>query len=149
MGKINTQDDFYKRLQVQDNGCIEYTGFKNPLGYGIFSYQKKHWLAHRLAMVLKGYDLKDLLVCHTCDNPCCCNTEHLFLGTQADNNKDRTVKGRTAKGSNAGKAVLTETQVLAIRNSTLSAKQLAQQFMIHEQTIYAIRNGRSWAWLQK
>lgn len=38
-----------------------------------------------------------LSVCHTCDNPRCCNLDHLFLGTHAENMADAARKGKFAK----------------------------------------------------
>jgi len=79
----------------EDDDCWEWQGDKNAGGYGRFSLHGKKVLAHRFALL--GYDVllpKQLLgfnklVCHKCDNPACCNPNHLYRGTQTDNMKDR------------------------------------------------------------
>lgn len=38
--------------------------------------------------------IKGLVVRHTCDNPGCCNPDHLLLGTHADNVSDKYERGR-------------------------------------------------------
>jgi len=54
--------------------------------------------AHRVAYTLKKGPTNDLEVCHTCDNPPCCNPAHLFLGTHKENMDDRDKKGRQVVG---------------------------------------------------
>lgn len=56
---------------------------------------KRSLLAHRLAYAITyGPIGNGLLVCHKCDNPICVRPDHLFIGTQSDNQRDRVAKGR-------------------------------------------------------
>lgn len=75
------------------------------------------FMTHRVAYFLgHGIHPGNLCVCHRCDNPKCCNPDHLFLGTQIDNLEDMISKGRKALGERVNFAKLTSDQVLRIRD---------------------------------
>jgi len=75
--------------------CIEWTGARHRFGYGDLRIGGKLYRAHRLAWEREhGPIPAGMSVLHRCDNPPCYNVDHLFLGTQADNNRDMAAKGR-------------------------------------------------------
>lgn len=80
--------------------CWEWQGTRmKTRGYGRISIRGVLYAAHRLAYEMaKGPIPADLFVCHSCDNPPCCNPAHLFLGTALDNNRDAQGKGRSSRG---------------------------------------------------
>jgi len=70
--------------------------------YGMFYYgkrfRKRRDYAHRVAWgIYKGKIPEGMHVLHNCDNPACVNPDHLFLGTHADNMKDKGDKGRAPR----------------------------------------------------
>ena len=98
----NTVADIKSKLDkcVPTNGpletpCLVWPFGKNGSWYGSVCVGGKVWCAHRLAWVVRfGEPESGLRCCHKCDNRACCNTEHMFLGTDADNVKDMLGKGR-------------------------------------------------------
>lgn len=61
--------------------------------------KKRRHNAHRIAWALTHGDAPpDKFVCHSCDDPRCCNPAHLWLGTAGENNRDRHAKGRSRGG---------------------------------------------------
>ena len=77
-----------------ETGCHVWTSTLAKGGYGRVLVS-----AHRLAWELAHGPIPEgMLVLHKCDNPPCCNPEHLFIGTVADNMADKTRKKRARNG---------------------------------------------------
>ena len=74
--------------------CIEWQGYCQEDGYGYVGKDGRYWLAHRLAWTEAYGPIPDgQVVRHRCDNPPCVRLDHLELGTQADNVRDRDTRG--------------------------------------------------------
>jgi hypothetical protein len=85
-----------QQSSVPKGAAWKWTGCVRPDGYGQFSFNKRRWIASRLAYELyTGRLLGDLRACHTCDNPSCVNPRHIFAGTDKDNAQDRERKLRS------------------------------------------------------
>lgn len=129
--------------------CWGWSGHTSK-GYGVLTTAPhKQEKAHRFSYELHhGPVPRGKQVCHTCDNPPCCNPAHLFVGTQRDNTTDMMEKGRngyrTHLGVDHGMAKLTEDAVRTIRQSTGAARIMAARFKVSESTIYMIRGGHIW-----
>ena len=151
----STEELFHEKLGPKDpvTGCIEWIGSRDKGNYGHGRLRLKNggkmYQAHRLAWELKHGPIPDgLCVLHRCDNPPCCNTDHLFLGTKADNNADRDAKGRCAKGERSGNSKLTTSDVIAIRRRVAAGerqKDLAKEFSVPTSAICNICNRKRWA----
>ncbi len=128
--------------------CWEWRGYRHPSGYGVLSKGPRgggFTQAHRVSFEYFRGPIQDgKIVCHHCDNPGCVNPNHLFVGTIAENTKDRDLKNRQAKGERSARAVLTEDQVREIRASSLSLRKLAAIYGVGHSAISEVRLRKTW-----
>ncbi len=142
---------FWSRVDKRgDDECWLWTRGKSEDGYGRVAFRGKITNAHRVAYILThNVQLERTVhVCHSCDNPPCCNSKHLWLGSAKDNGADRHRKGRSPshRGVLHGRAKLTEAQVYAIRSSR-GTKRFVDEYGVDRTTIQKIRRGQRWTHL--
>lgn len=151
------KEAFWSKVDVLENTslCWEWKGAKKTKGYGNCRINNKYYIAHRIAFWLVNGDFPcNFVVCHTCDNPSCCNPHHLMLGSQKSNFMDLLIKTRKHQintslfGSNNINSKLTENDVKEIRTlySTNKAnqKELADKYNVTPSTIGSIVRNESW-----
>lgn len=77
------------------NECWEWNGHRSTSGYGYKCIRRKLTMTHRLAFAwANGPIPPGMFVLHKCDNPPCCNPDHLYLGTAKDNARDMYARKR-------------------------------------------------------
>ncbi len=151
MSRDTTKLRLLSGFEKNNNDCWVWLGAKQPTGYGLLwvSNTKKYEKTHRLSYKFFHGKIPDgICVCHKCDNPSCINPEHLFLGTHADNASDKISKGRQKIGSQHGRAILKENQILKIRETYKGEygqlSELAKKYHVTPQSISAIVNRKNW-----
>lgn len=87
------------RVDQKPWGCWLWTGATHERGYGRMRWHGKVSGAHRVAYeVFRGEHLKpSQMVLHRCDEPRCINPDHLYLGDQGDNMRDRIERNRVPR----------------------------------------------------
>lgn len=142
---------FRSRVQVRGlDDCWDWQGRIDKDGYGDFTLNSIHYQVSRVAYFLQiGIDPKKSYVCHTCDNPICCNPAHLWLGTTQNNTQDKVDKGRCAnnKGIKNPGVKLTEAKVRRIRiefNKGMNQCALGRKYNVTHQMIHRIVKRKNW-----
>ena len=156
------EEKLLNNKQIDENGCWNWTGAKispknSKFRYGCIAVGNgKTELVHRLSYQFWiGEIPKGFFVCHKCDNPACFNPDHLFVGTNTDNMRDKVKKGRSYTGNHKGEnnagSKLTEKQVVKVKKyltkkgMTVDAtKYAAKKLGVSYSGIADIRDGKTW-----
>ena len=138
----NEHKRFWEKVRKTET-CWEWTSPLNYCGRGFIRIYGKNMQAHRAAYILLKGEIPDgMCVLHTCDNPSCVNPDHLYLGTQKQNARDREKRGRHGKGWK----ILKPEQVKAIREEYrrgANAVDLGEKYNRDPLSIYRIVSGES------
>lgn len=145
---------FKSHVVETPNGCWEWKGSRQSNGYGLFFSSDRRLLAHRAAWELfRGAIPTGLNVLHSCDNPPCCNPEHLSVGTVRENLLQAYRRGRmkapglgltgeknpVARLSNAQAREVRRLYALAPKRGRISA--IARMYGVSIQSISKIVRG--------
>ena len=130
--------------------CWVWTRATNDNGYGVAWISGRTVLAHRHTWDTAVGPIPDgLKVLHRCDNPPCVRPDHLFVGTQADNNLDADRKNRSTvrSGERNINAKLTEEIVRSSRPRWAAGEScagLAREHGVSTQAMWFAVNGHTW-----
>ena len=128
--------------------CWEWTAAVFRGGYGAIVRSGKKLKAHRVAYeFFNGPVPAGMVVRHRCDNPLCCNPQHLLVGTPADNMADKYARGRAVhvRGSAHGNAKLNEQVVREIRGSAETTATLSKRYGVSQSLVSKVRRGAMWS----
>ena len=147
--------EFWSKVKIAGHDeCWLWTGKtmggRGDMKYGYFTDGRWTYYTHRFAYsVGRGPIPNRAIVMHACDEPLCCNPQHLKLGTQKDNVADMMAKGRghKASGEEHGMSRLTKEQVLEIYADKRPQKQIAAAYGVGLTCVSNIKTGFTWGHL--
>jgi hypothetical protein len=161
--KVTPTDDRHRKALLakviipdDPDACWGWAACFKETGYGRIRVDWIEYIASRLSYAVHFQDPGDLDVCHSCDNPACCNPRHLYLGTHADNMRDTVTRGRSVtmgapgrsrnRGETNGQAKITDEQAASLlsmyRTGRYMQRDLASHFGLSRPYVSELVNGK-------
>lgn len=138
-------------IRNNGTGCLEWQRHLHRDGYGMIGatgWKPETDLTHRVAWRLAHGEIPEgMCVLHKCDNPKCCNLDHLFLGNHSLNMHDMKMKQRSTRGTDKHTHKLTEGDVLDIVKRIQAGEQMldiAKDYNVSPTAISNIKTGTTW-----
>lgn len=95
---LNTEEfELYERIKdfiIKTDDCWLWTKCTTEAGYGCVRIKGQFYYLHKLMFRLFVNKTYDGVLRHKCDNPTCCNPQHLEIGSQIDNIDDMWKRNR-------------------------------------------------------
>lgn len=150
------RDTFLEKITNHNSlDCWEWVGSRNTFGYGTVRWEGCTVTAHRLAAYLFGMVDSPAapknrkgsgFVLHKCDNPRCCNPNHLTIGTYSKNQSEAYERKRKEqpKGQLHANSKLTNEQASNIRERYkygYTQTTLAKEYGVSQTAISLIIRG--------
>jgi hypothetical protein len=102
---------------------------------------------HRISLFAFLGEFPQDLVLHQCDNPPCCNPEHLRVGSHVENMAERSARQRTSAGAQCYHAMLDDVMVEVARQKRLrgwTAAATARYLEVDSQVIERLWRGETY-----
>jgi len=148
---VVNEPEFWSRVEKDQSGHWYWKGVKNWAGYGFLTRDGKRVYAHRYAYeVSHGPIPTGACVLHSCDFRLCVRPDHLHLGTRPQNSAEMVARGRSQKGQDHSRALLTDAEVRAIhacREAGWTQARIGVAFGISRSTAGLILQGKRWGHL--
>jgi hypothetical protein len=152
---LPSAERYWAKVYKRDpSGCWLWIGAKHVEGYGLMVRRingvARQIRATHIALALDGRSVPaGLCALHTCDRTACVNPAHLYVGTPADNARDRDSRGRTAPmaGSLNPRGRLTAEDVRTMREAYAAGTgptELSRRYGVRPAYVAEVLKGRRW-----
>lgn len=149
--RSDVRQRFEARISPEPNsGCWLWTGSWFATGYGQIARTRALGpsTTHRIAYELYCGPVGDKHVLHHCDVRECCNPAHLYLGTDKENARDRTLRGKArgpqVKGDAHWSSKLNEAAARDILTKRMKQTDFAALYGVTKHTVSAVQRRRNW-----